>query len=467
MLSTQPASHATGTSDPSVDTLEQELTTLAAHLNAGNYRFLQLLAEFERRGGHVGWGIVSCAHWLQWKCGIGLVAGREKVRVARALQGLPKLSESMRLGRLSYCKVRALTRIATKENEDFLVQVGETGTVSHVEKMVRLYRKTDRGKELAEANELRAGRELRCYFDETGALVVQGRLDPEQGALVMNALQAARDALRQAEQPAPDASRGGSAQGGHASREAQAEPDRPDDAYLAGMADALGLVCESFLAHGMAPLAAGDRHLVTVHVDERVLCDETEEGKSHVEDGPCLPPTALRRLCCDASLVAIVQRSDGSVLDVGRKTRAIPPALRRALEARDQGCRYPGCTNTRFVDGHHIQHWINGGETKLSNLVALCRRHHRFVHEHGFSVERVGDRLRFRRPDGMVVPDVPAHEGIEARAGMDALVQAHTRDGLVIEARTGVPKWFGERMDYGDAVGALQDRATRAKAPAN
>jgi hypothetical protein len=119
------------------------------------------------------------------------------------------------------------------------------------------------------------------------------------------------------------------------------------------------------------------------------------------------------------------------------------------------------------VDGHHIQHWINGGETKLSNLVALCRRHHRFVHEHGFSVERVGDRLRFRRPDGKVVPDVPAHEGIEARAGMDALVQAHTRDGLVIEARTGVPKWFGERMDYGDAVGALQDRATRAKAPAN
>jgi hypothetical protein len=435
-------------SAPSIDTLEHELTTLAAHLNAGNYRFLELLAEFEARGGHVGWGIASCAHWLQWKCGVGLVAAREKVRVARALRGLPKISEAMRYGRLSYCKVRALTRIATAENEDYLVQIGETGTVSHVEKMVRLYRKTDRAKELEAANERSAERGITCYFDENGALVVQGRLDPELGALVLKALHAAGDALRQA---------------GSAPREApQAQPDQAENPYAARMADALGLVCESFLAQGAAPLAAGDRHLVTVHVDERVLCDDVEEGRSHIEDGPSLPPAALRRLCCDASLVAIVERADGSVLDVGRKTRAIPPALRRALHARDQGCRFPGCTNTRFVDGHHIEHWVDGGETKLSNLVTLCRRHHRFVHEYGFHVERAGEELRFVRPDGKVVPSVADGEGVDARAGVQALMGAHERGGLGIGARTGVPKWFGERMDYGEAVGALQERAARA-----
>jgi hypothetical protein len=430
-----------------IETLEDELTTLAAHLNAGNYRFLELLAEFDRRGGHVGWGIVSCAHWLQWKCGIGLVAAREKVRVARALTVLPKISDAMRRGVLSYCKVRALTRVATVENEAFLVQLGETGTVSHVEKVVRLYRRTDRDKELDAANEQRAERGLRCYVDESGAVVVEGRLGPEAGALVMKALQAAGDALREAER---------------ASREAcAAQPDAARQPYPARMADALGLLAETFLEKGAAPLAAGDRHLVTVHVDEQVLRNEAEEGRSHVHDGASLPPATVRRLCCDGSLLAIVERADGTVLDVGRKTRAIPSALRRALDARDQGCRFPGCSNTRFVDGHHIEHWVDGGETKLTNLVTLCRRHHRFVHEYGFRIEGRGDDMRFVRPDGRWVEAVPASRGIGATEGMQALTGAHERSGLAIGARTGVPKWFGERIDYGEAVGALQDRAAR------
>jgi len=186
----------------SIEALEDELSTLAAHLNAGNYRFLELLAEFDRRGGHVGWGIVSCAHWLQWKCGIGLVAAREKVRVARALSALPKISDALRRGVLSYCKVRALTRVATAENEDFLVQLGETGTVSHVAE--------------------------------------------------------------------------------RASREAcAAEPDASKQPYPARTADALGLLAETFIANGAAPLAAGDRHLVTVHIDERVPRDENRSTRSN------------------------------------------------------------------------------------------------------------------------------------------------------------------------------------------
>jgi hypothetical protein len=431
-------------SQPSIEALEDELTTLTAHLNAGNYRFLSLLAEFDRRGGHVGWGIASCAHWLSWKCSIGLIAAREKVRVARALPGLPKLADAMRRGVLSYCKLRALTRVATPETEGFLLELAETATVSHLEKVVRLYRKTDRKAELDAANAQRAERSLRCYYDEDGVVVIEGRLDPESGALVMKALQAAADTLREAERD---------------SCESSPPPDRPEQPYTARQADALALLGEAFLASGAAVLGAGDRHLVTVHVDEGVLRDEAEEGRSHIDGGPCVTPATVRRLCCDGALVAIVENAQGTVLDVGRKTRAIPAAMRRALDARDLGCRFPGCTNARFVDAHHIHHWINGGETKLDNLVLLCRRHHRFVHEHGFHVNRDGAALVFTRPSGEVVPAVPRNEPIDADAGCAALLKVHEDAGLRIVPRTAVPRWMGERMNYNEAVGALQDRA--------
>src|SRR5262245_55300141 len=127
----------------SAECLERELTTLARELNAGNYRFLVLLAEFERCGGYVETGQASCAHWLSWRCGFGLVAAREKLRVARAVEGLPRVADAMRRGVLSYCKVRALTRIATPENEEWLLSMAEAETVSQVEKVVRLYRRED------------------------------------------------------------------------------------------------------------------------------------------------------------------------------------------------------------------------------------------------------------------------------------------------------------------------------------
>ena len=167
------------------DAVEREITTLMGHLNAGEYRLLVLLAEFERRGGHVGIGLASCAHWLSWRCGIGLVAAREKVRVARALLGLPRVADAMRRGVLSYCKVRALTRIATAENEGMLLSIAEAGTVSHVEKVVRLYRRAERREELDDANERYAERYLACFEGENGDVVIEGRLAPEQGAVLM------------------------------------------------------------------------------------------------------------------------------------------------------------------------------------------------------------------------------------------------------------------------------------------
>ena len=120
-----------------------------------------------------------------------------------------------------------------------------------------------------------------------------------------------------------------------------------------------------------------------------------------------LAPETARRLACDASIVALTER-DGRTLDVGRKTRSIPPALRRALAARDRGCRFPGCDRAR-VDAHHIHHWARGGDTRLDNLVHLCRHHHGLVHEGGFAVERrPGGEILFRRPDGRRIAPCPA-----------------------------------------------------------
>jgi hypothetical protein len=266
----------------------------------------------------------------------------------------------------------------------------------------------------------------------------------------MKALQAAADALREADA------------GQDASREAPVGPAAAREPAAARRADALVLMAETVLARGIAPLSAGDRHLVTVHIDERVLREETTDGRCELEDGVTLPPATVRRLCCDGALVAIVEEANGDALDVGRKTRAIPSAMRRALDARDRGCRFPGCDNTRFVDAHHIHHWVHGGETKLDNLVLLCRRHHRAVHEDGFRVEREADCIRFLRPNGCVVPASPAMEPLE-RDGWLSLRRTHAQLGLKVDARTAVPSWYGERMDYNWAVGVLQDRATRGR----
>jgi hypothetical protein len=190
----------------SLEALEQELTTLSGHLNAGNYRFLRVLAEFERREGYAGFGIASCAHWLSRKCGIGLVAAREKVRVARALEELPLISDPMRLGKLSYCKARAITRVATPANESLLLSIAENGTVTHVEKTVRLFQRGERTQELAAANRSHEMRYVQCYFDERGQLILRAQLPPEQGALFMKALQAAGDALRETEDASCEAS---------------------------------------------------------------------------------------------------------------------------------------------------------------------------------------------------------------------------------------------------------------------
>jgi len=215
------------------------------------------------------------------------------------------------------------------------------------------------------------------------------------------------------------------------------------------------LVAETAVHRGMDPGAPGARYQVVVHVDTQVLADAEAPGQSVLEGGARVPAGTSQRLACDASRVVMRHDAEGCITEVGARTRTIPPALRRALEHRDKGCRFPGCGRP-FGQGHHIKHWARGGPTKLSNLALLCRRHHRAVHEEGFRVERqTNGELVFRRPDGRPLPDVPAPTVVSTNPSDTVRAQ----NGVQINARTAMPGWQGERLDVGYAISVLHPLA--------
>jgi hypothetical protein len=420
-----------------LDRLGDKIAELAAHLDAATAHLLDLIRDFDARG---GWnnGFRSCAEWLAWRIGLSPGAAREHVRVARALGALPTLAHAFASGELSYSKVRELTRVATPEIEARLLKVGRAGTAHHVQRIVRGWRRVDRTAEAREAAVQHARRGLHVYPEEDGTVRLRGRLTPEAGALLLKALAAARDTLYQ-------------------QRREQAREVDPSTAEQQD-ADALALLAETALHHGIDPGTPGERYQVVVHVDAAVLADAEAPGQSVLEDGVRVPAETSRRLACDASRVVMRHDAEGRLLEVGARTRTIPPALRRALQHRDRGCRFPGC-GARFGQGHHIRHWAQGGPTTLPNLALLCSRHHRAVHEEGFQVERLPDgELQFRRPGGWVLPDVAPPP--ELAGDPVAVIRARNEaQGLMLHPNTGRPGWFGERLDVGYALDVLHLRA--------
>ncbi|MDP2529730.1 MAG: DUF222 domain-containing protein [Candidatus Palauibacterales bacterium] len=446
-----------GTSpDPDLlDELGDEIATLAAHIHAATHRMLTLIARFDRLGGWEAAGHRGCAEWLAWRTGMDPHTAREHVRVARALEELPETSASMSRGRLSFSKVRALTRVADPENEADLLELAEGVTAARLERVVRAWKRGSRQDEAARAEEIHRLRRLSVFPDEEGMYVIRGRLEPEVGALLMRAIEAASDALYREERAR--------ASGTDAAGDVSAEPPdhvpagtcrtEPDTGREPARrrADALGLLAERALAAGFGtrgedeaadgsgasasehPISGtrAERYQVFLHVDADTLSEDRESGRSELEDGPRVSAETSRRLACDAALIRVTHgpahdlgdgsvpgapAPAGSVLSVGRRTRTIPPALRRALEVRDRGCRFPGC-GLRFTDAHHVEHWADGGETSLDNCVLLCRYHHRLVHEGGWRLEWWGTgRAVFRDPRGGVHLDAEREEGLSRRA---------------------------------------------------
>jgi hypothetical protein len=438
------------------DLLGDAIAELAARIQAATYELLVMIRQFDERGGW-GQGFKSCAHWLNWRTGLELGAAREKLRVARALGELPMLSTAMRGGALSYSKVRALTRVATPETEERLLNFALSGTAAHVERLVRAWRRVDRIAEAEHDRRRHDQRHLETWTDDDGMLVMRGRLSPEVGAVVLRALEAASDRLyREAKSH------------NEVDAEARAESQAASNSYAEvsvgqRRVDALALIAESALAADLDRGTPGDRYQVVVHVEQADAdglgtgdCAGAEQSAMELDDPIGVSAETSRRLACDASKVVMTHAADGAVLDVGRKTRTIPPALRRALTARGRRCRFPGC-ESKLCDAHHVQHWADGGPTRLDNLVLLCRRHHRAVHEEGFTVELLSvtdGGARFFRPDGRPLPDVPPAPTWAGTALAATNMRLKTA-GLTIDPDSATPDWRGERLDLNWAIRVL------------
>jgi hypothetical protein len=404
--------------------LGDEITELCSYIYAAEHRLLTLIREFDEQKGWDWLGFHSCAHWLNFKCGIDMNTARERVRVAHALGKLPKTDARFATGALSYSKVRAMTRIADESNEDYLLMIAKRGTAHHVEKLVSRYRRVERLKDAEAACTTYDNRRLDYHYDSDGCLVIKGRFPAEQGALIVKALEMAME-RRHCE-------------------------ERSDEAISTRRADALAEVAEEYMNSEPVPNSTADRYQVVVHVSA-----ENSAECPHIEDGPDVSAETSRRIACECSVLGVREGENGEPLSIGRKSRSIPPAMRRALRIRDGGCRFPGCTHDKFVDGHHIHHWADGGGTSLDNLVTLCRHHHHLVHEGGFSCEKTSE--------GEVVFRDERQEPLAEWSVLPAIGDNDINEWLdrqLFEDGTGPnfcdAQWYaGERMDWNLAVSNL------------
>ena len=417
-----------------VDRLGREITELAAHIHAATCRWLELVAEFDRRRGWAQWGCKSCAQFLSWRCAIAPGAAREQVRVARRLEALPLIKAAFAQGRLSYSKARALTRVGEVEHEETLLDLARHSTAAQLERMVRAYR----GVRRARSRRGGSAGAVRDVGARRRRLPAAARAAPRGGGGAR-----ARRARRRRAADTRDTFRRERGRGDASPRRRFRRPR--------SVAWTRCWRCRTPCSPAPPPRTAA------AAIATRSSCTWTpphsrttpDAGSSELADGSPLSGETARRLACDAAIVPLFERH-GRPLSVGRKTRSVPTALRRALSSRDRGCRFPGCTSRSFVDAHHVVHWAQGGATRLDNLVQLCRHHHRLVHEGGFSVERAGPDFVFRGPDGRRLRRIPR----PPRGRLSALREGNRGRIGPIRADACVPESV-TAMDLGLCVDAL------------
>ncbi len=411
--------------------LGDEISELCAYIYSAEHRLLSLIREFDEEKGWEYLGFPNCASWLNFKCGIDMNTARERVRVAHSLAKLPKVDECFAKGAISYSKVRAISRVADASNEDYFLMIAKHGTAYHVEKLVRKFRQARKLQDADGDADPRPRRQLSYHYDADGELVIKGRFPAEQGALIIKALEMALE-------------------------KSFGEKKNSDESISARRAGALIEVAETYMNSEPVPNATADRYQVVVHVSAGAAADQARAAHSpHIEEGPDVSAETSRRIACDCSLLRVDEDENGEPLSIGRKTRSIPPAIRRALTIRDGGCRFPGCTHDRFVDGHHIVHWANGGETSLDNLVLLCRHHHHLVHEGGFTCEKSEDgEIVFRDSREVVLKSFVEPLTLD-KGDLDGWLDREFFD-MNIDADTCRSQWHaGDRMDWDLAISNL------------
>ncbi len=445
-----------------------ELASLSAHLSAATARWLELVWEMREQGDSS-----DLQAFLAWRCGITGREAREFLRVAEALQALPATRAAFARGELTFSKVRALTRVATAVSEEGLLDLAGALTASQLERALRAFRRVA-AEDASDAHELEY---VDYYVDDDGTLFLRARLAAEDGILLIKALEAARERVlvRRREERATAVA---------ASDPQERSPARSQEPFVAQAQEQVDVPVgvEVGTGSGWDPAGGGsadsprpsrvealldlagtslasdceprrERARIVVHIDAAALSTDGR-GRSELEDGPLISPETARRLGCDADVVGQVER-DGLPVSVGRSRRTVPSALRRLLEARDRStCCFPGCERRRHLQAHHREHWAQGGETSLRNLVLLCYQHHRLVHEGGYTVEGNPDTgIGFRNRYGIVWPLAPPRPP-PGRAD-DLLAEIHVH-GLRIDADTNRNGSWGD-FDLHRAVAAIRD----------
>ena len=349
---------------------------------------LRRLAELDRRRVFERDGHLSSASWLATRFRLAWGAARDQIRVARGLEEMPETRRAIEAGDLSMSGVRVLVGARDADPEAFSrseAQLVEAARIHSVHDLQRVAAYWRQGVERERAQEgedtLRERRKLHASVSFAGMVRVDGDLDPETGETLMTALSAVLDA------------------------ESRSRTEDDVRTPTQRRADALGEICRQWLDRSDRPSVAGERPHVTVTVGTETLRGNvtTRNELDHV--GPVDPETA-RRLACDASIRRVVMSGRSEPLDIGRRTSVIPAAMRRAVIVRDRHCRFPGCDRPHtWCDAHHVVHWADGGPTALPNLLLLCRRHHRSVHQGGFRLQLEDGLPLFRRPDGSLLED--------------------------------------------------------------
>jgi hypothetical protein len=371
---------------------------------------LRRIAEIDRRQA-ADRDHVSTPAWVANRLGASLPVAAQQVRMARALEDMSSVREALGSGEMSASAARVLIEAREehpsefRESEGLLLRAARSLPVRQLQAAVARWSMNIDARAAEErAARLRRRRRLRLCPVVSGMVRVEGELDPETGQTVITALRSVTDSE---------------------SRSAAGEPRTHDQRR----ADALGEICRRWLDRGDRPVVAGERPHVVVTVGLDVLREGN--GAAELEEAGSVSAEAARRLACDASVSRVVFSGASEPLDVGRRTPVVSAPLRRAVVVRDGGCRFPGCNRPApWCDAHHVRHWARGGETKLSNLILLCRPHHGLVHD-GFRIQILGRSPRFYRPDGSPLrePSLRGSVLAERPPGLPAIEPARTGGG--------------------------------------
>jgi 5-methylcytosine-specific restriction endonuclease McrA len=435
------------------DRLAGRICAAAAETARSTSLLLELVGEFDAIGGMKHWtGFKSLAHWLSWSCAMTPGVAREHVRVARALRRMPTIAGLLREGRLSYSKVREVTRVVDVVDEARLAGLALTATAAQLAKMISGFRSAD-GMRIPQQTK----RSVTWHEREDGMIDVRTRLPKEEAAVLIAAMDVARD---QFGPPPPKPDPAGDCR----------EPAPGVGAY--SKADALLDVARVFLNTAPQDRSGEDRTLVVVHVSADNLggvpagTSQPAEAVCQIENVGSIETATAQRLACDNPVLGAVVDKHGRMLALGRTRRLVSTAQRRALMIRDHGmCQYPGCHQTRHLKAHHLIPWILGGRTDLENLILLCQWHHTAVHEGGISISNEPDGWLFTKPDGQRCDSWVSDENLarhldfarrraqQQTAEQDQLAEVdsfHHPDARIIR-----PRWTGEPFDLHACVRAL------------